>query len=510
MDYFRVLNLVKEPFSNSPDPEFFFQSEQHVACLQQIEISLRLRRGLNVVIGDVGAGKTTLCRELIRKFAADEDTDTHLILDPNFSNSREFLTRVAEMFDERQPPESSDEWQLKEIIKKHLFQRGVDENKNIILIIDEGQKIPEFCLEILREFLNYEINEFKLLQIVIFAQKEFEDTVRERANFADRINLYHILKPMSFSDTRAMIRFRLERSSEAGTPSPRLFTFPALYAIYRASGGYPRKIINLCHQCVLSLIVQNRSKAGWSLVRSCANRTFSGVSTKREKTHAIAVFAVLALIALIAVLMPSGLKIKLQQTPITENRAGVSASTGHNAVSESTEESSAEETLYGDSMPDLLGRVTLRERETLFFMIKDIYGTFTPHRLRAVKQANPGINDPGRLGIGQTVTFPAIPVKTSSLALKAWWVQIAEKNSLEAALRIFRELPDNSPPARFVPYWNRKKGLRFAVMLKEHFPDKATAQTRLDELPQWAAPEAGISSFAGGETIFFANPLVQP
>ena len=60
MDYFSILNLNKEPFSNSPDPDYFFHSQQHVSCLQKLELSLRLRRGLNVVIGEVGTGKTTL------------------------------------------------------------------------------------------------------------------------------------------------------------------------------------------------------------------------------------------------------------------------------------------------------------------------------------------------------------------------------------------------------------------------------------------------------------------
>ncbi|MGD8724773.1 MAG: type II secretory pathway protein, partial [Desulfobacterales bacterium] len=69
MDYFNILNLKQEPFSNSPDPDFFFHSREHRECLQKLELSLLLRRGLNVIIGDVGTGKTTLCRQLIRNFA---------------------------------------------------------------------------------------------------------------------------------------------------------------------------------------------------------------------------------------------------------------------------------------------------------------------------------------------------------------------------------------------------------------------------------------------------------
>ncbi|MGA9478193.1 MAG: hypothetical protein WBV21_10450, partial [Desulfobacterales bacterium] len=81
MEYFSIVNLEREPFSNSPDPEFFYGSHQHLECLQKLELALRLRRGLNVIIGDVGTGKTTLCRQLIRRFAKSKEFETHLVLD---------------------------------------------------------------------------------------------------------------------------------------------------------------------------------------------------------------------------------------------------------------------------------------------------------------------------------------------------------------------------------------------------------------------------------------------
>ncbi|MGD8975640.1 MAG: hypothetical protein PVJ56_20240, partial [Desulfobacterales bacterium] len=107
MEYFSILNLKKEPFSNSPDPDFFFHSRQHLDCLQKLELSLRLRRGLNVIIGDVGTGKTTMCRQIIRRFATKEDIDTHLILDPHFLNASEFLTTVTKMLLGKKPPVGS-------------------------------------------------------------------------------------------------------------------------------------------------------------------------------------------------------------------------------------------------------------------------------------------------------------------------------------------------------------------------------------------------------------------
>jgi len=98
MDYFEVINLKKEPFSNSPDPDFFFRSNTHVDCLQKVELSIRLKKGLAVVIGDVGTGKTTLCRQMVRKFANDDQIETHLILDPGFQDASEFLKNLAKIY----------------------------------------------------------------------------------------------------------------------------------------------------------------------------------------------------------------------------------------------------------------------------------------------------------------------------------------------------------------------------------------------------------------------------
>jgi general secretion pathway protein A len=251
MDYFKILNLNREPFSNSPEPELFFLSTEHLACLQQLELAIRLRRGLNVVMGDVGMGKTTLCRQLILRFTESEndsnEIQTHLLLDPSFSTVREFLSTVATTFGLPVAEAAESDWHLKEEIKNYLFQKGVDEKKTIVLIIDEGQKLPGFCREVLREFLNYETNECKLLQIVIFAQNEFRRILKRHANFADRVNQYYFLKPLNFRDTKALIRFRLSRAGRPAEMQP-LLTLPGMWAVYLATAGYPRKIITLCHQ----------------------------------------------------------------------------------------------------------------------------------------------------------------------------------------------------------------------------------------------------------------------
>ena len=281
MKYYKLLQLEREPFSNSPDPNYFFQSRQHLACLQKIELAVRLKRGLNVIVGHMGTGKTTLCRELIRRLALEEEFDTHLILDPAFNDSRELLEALYELFYHANPPQDGTVLELKEAVKQILFTKGVDQQRTVVLIIDEGQKITSVCVEILRELLNYETNEFKLLQIVIFAQNEFDEVLAQHPNFTDRINVLHHLEPMGYADTCRMIRHRLKLAST--TPRPLdMFSRPALWAIYRASRGYPRRIIHLCHQSVLTLIIQNRSRAGWRLIQSCRRRMAPSLHTGRK------------------------------------------------------------------------------------------------------------------------------------------------------------------------------------------------------------------------------------
>ena len=111
MEYFRILNLIREPFSNSPEPEFFFQSAKHVSCLQQLELAIRLRRGLNVVMGHVGTGKTTLCRHLITQFMEKSEeadaVETHLLMDPAFSTSHGIPFNGGHQFRNRREAETA-------------------------------------------------------------------------------------------------------------------------------------------------------------------------------------------------------------------------------------------------------------------------------------------------------------------------------------------------------------------------------------------------------------------
>jgi general secretion pathway protein A len=264
MSYFKVLGLEKEPFSTSPDPEFFFRSSSHDTALKRLEISIRLRRGLNLILGDVGTGKTTLLRTLLHTFKDENDFIFHMILDPSYKSEFQFLLSFVRMFGIT--PSFRSTLDFKESLEKYLFQKGVEENKTIILLIDEGQNISAENLEVLRMLLNYETNEYKLLQLVIMAQVELLGRIKRIRNFMDRITLKYTINPLDELETKEMIEFRLKKAGFNGQGN--LFTDGAVGLIYQNTQGYPRKIAMLCHDCLETIVMRERAVVDEEIVSS--------------------------------------------------------------------------------------------------------------------------------------------------------------------------------------------------------------------------------------------------
>ncbi|OGX39083.1 MAG: hypothetical protein A3C36_01775 [Omnitrophica WOR_2 bacterium RIFCSPHIGHO2_02_FULL_52_10] len=258
MSYYKVLGFEKEPFSTSPDPNYFYLSREHEQALTNTLIELRLRRGLSVILGDIGTGKTTLSRKLIQELKVRQDVIFHIVLDPSFENENMFLRSLARNFEipipEAQAPSSLD---LRDALERFLFQKGVTENRSVVLIIDEAQKLNEMSLEVLRVLLNYETNEYKLLQLVLLGQTELHAKIMNIPNFFDRISFIYTLNPFSLKETEEMINFRIRR---AGYQSRmHLFLKDAVVEIHRATHGYPRRIIMLCHKALKELVMRNKS-----------------------------------------------------------------------------------------------------------------------------------------------------------------------------------------------------------------------------------------------------------
>jgi len=270
MSYYKILGFQKEPFSTSPDPEFFYLSKEHESALTNILIELRLKRGLSVILGDIGTGKTSLSRKLIQELKEREDFIFHIVLDPSFENESLFLTSLARNFGITLVAGSTlSILDLREALERFLFQKGVTEDKTVTLIIDEAQKLNDSSLEILRILLNYETNEFKLLQLILLGQVELHSKIMNIPNFFDRISFKYTLNPLGLDETREMIDFRIRQAGYKA--HMRLFLDEAIKEIYQYSRGYPRQVTMLCHRALKTLVLKNKFVVDVGLVQELIN-----------------------------------------------------------------------------------------------------------------------------------------------------------------------------------------------------------------------------------------------
>lgn len=263
MSYFNLLGLEKEPFSTSPDPSFFFLSKEHKAALCRLQITITLKRGLSVIMGDVGTGKTTLSRKLATLLKDEEDVHFHMILNPYFQTEKQFLARLAKLFHLKVSSRAT-ALDLMEAIERDLFQRGVEEGKTVVLLVDEAQILPEFVLETLRILLNYETNEFKMLQLVLVGQMELLPRISRMENFWDRIAMKYVLNPLGEDEVKKMLDFRLAQAGYVGPAS--LFSDGAVRRIWEHTQGYPRKLAQFCHQSLEGLVMFDRVMVDEALV----------------------------------------------------------------------------------------------------------------------------------------------------------------------------------------------------------------------------------------------------
>ncbi len=267
MSYYRLLGFDKEPFSTSPDPSFFYFSREHKAALYRLQISIALRRGLSVVLGDVGVGKTTLSRKLSQELRADDNIDFHMILNPYFKTDKQFLIRLCHIF-HIDMPEKATGMAYMDAIERYLFRRGVEERRVIVLLIDESQVLPDFVLEILRILLNYETNEYKILQLVLMGQLELLPRIRAIGNFWDRIALKYVINPLGEEEMRELINFRIKQAGYKGGEADKLFTDDALSLIWQYTQGFPRKLTLVCHDALVNLFMEEKSIVDVGVVQS--------------------------------------------------------------------------------------------------------------------------------------------------------------------------------------------------------------------------------------------------
>ena len=263
MNLFDSIGLTSDPFSTSPNVDLFYPAVEHRQCLEGLELAIRMRRGLSVIRGGIGVGKTTISRKLIQNFKDEsDDFDFYLILDPKFESEIILLKHIIELFGVNDSAESVQD--CRNIIENHLLKVGVEQGKTLVLIIDEGQNLPGEMLDVFRTLLNFETDEFKLLQLIIFGQPEMGTMIHKYPNFEDRISFDFEIGPISIEDMRGMIDHRIEIT---GGRIGSWFDERALVKIHKNTQGYPRKVTQLCHQLLLTMISEEKDQINDEMVQ---------------------------------------------------------------------------------------------------------------------------------------------------------------------------------------------------------------------------------------------------
>jgi len=273
MSYYKILGLEREPFSTSPDPEFFYHSREHKSALYRPRISIELKRGLSVILGDVGTGKTTLSRKLSQLLRAEPNLIMVMILNPMYETEEQFLADLAGRFHITVEPGPSGIPSVMDYMKgieKFLFEKGVEEKQTIVLLIDEAQKLSTPCLEILRSLLNYETNEYKILQLILMGQMELLPRLSQIKNLWDRISLKYILNPLDEAELRDLIDFRLKQAGYVSRYP--LFRNDAIRAVYNYTQGYPRKVAMLCHDALEYIVMHNKEVVTKEVIQELIQR----------------------------------------------------------------------------------------------------------------------------------------------------------------------------------------------------------------------------------------------
>ena len=260
--YLDHFGLVDEPYSTSPNPRFLYISPTHSLALEKTKWTIAAKRGLALCFGQVGTGKTTLARELAQRLE-DEPTISYVfITNPNFPTPNQLLRAINQEFGV--PQTSKNYLDLLNIFKNFLMDQTMNQGKSLVLIIDEAQTLKAPLLELLRQLMNYESNDQKFLQMVLFAQEEFRARLQHPRyrNLVNRAAMSSSLDNLSLAETEAMLNHRWLVAGGKQFP----FTSDAVAMLYRHSQGIPRTQVILADNALLAAFLMGKKTIEGDLI----------------------------------------------------------------------------------------------------------------------------------------------------------------------------------------------------------------------------------------------------
>ena len=297
--YTSYFGLKEKPFTIAPDPRYLFMSELHREALAHLLYGLQSDGCFILFTGEIGTGKTTVCRCFLGQLPPE--TDIAIILNPKVSVLDLLRTICEELAipENDEPPSNKKYIDLLNAYLLDAHARG----RTTAIIIDEAQNLDKDVLEQLRLLTNLETNTHKLLKIILLGQPELRNVLAapEMLQLNQRITSRYHLAPLSPDDVRRYIQHRV---MVAGGGTQRLFTAEAIRHIARISHGIPRIINLLCDRALLGAYVEGASVVSLNIVKKAAGEVLQGPGPRTGRPGRSRVILQVAVLAILGISLP--------------------------------------------------------------------------------------------------------------------------------------------------------------------------------------------------------------
>jgi general secretion pathway protein A len=273
--YEKHFHLDERPFSIAPDPRFLFMSARHREALAHLLYGVGEGGGFVQLTGEVGTGKTTLCRALLEQLPGN--VDVALILNPKVT-APELIATLCDEVRVSYPAGTGSIKTLTDALNRYLLQAHAG-GRRTVLLIDEAQNLAPEVLEQVRLLTNLETAREKLLQVILIGQPELRALLarEDLRQLSQRVTARYHLEPMNHGETEAYIRHRLQVCGATG----QLFSRGALDTVHRLSGGVPRLINVLADRALLGAYVEGQAQVSAAVVRRAAREVLPAPAATR-------------------------------------------------------------------------------------------------------------------------------------------------------------------------------------------------------------------------------------
>ena len=299
--YAAHFGLTERPFSLAPDPRYLFLSAGHREALAHLVYGLQ-GGGFVQLTGEVGTGKTTVCRALLDQLPPE--VDVAMIFTPRLTAAELLAAVCAELHLDTSPGSGSVKVLIDALSKKLLDTHA--KGRRTVVIIDEAQNLSMDVLEELRLLTNIETTREKLLQVILIGQPELVEVMQrpELRQLGQRVTARYHLRPFTFAETTAYVAHRLEVAGQRDS----MFTRAALWTVHRRSGGVPRLINNICDRALLGAFASGKRRVTAAIVRRAATEVLGPGAGRYWLEAGVAASVVVAVLGGAAVLRPNSIQ----------------------------------------------------------------------------------------------------------------------------------------------------------------------------------------------------------